>query len=143
MIKFRRKTDYAIRALLEIAARHPELIKINDIVSEQNMPPDYVAAVLGELSRGGVVTSRRGPYGGYALARSPSAITLDDIVTAIDGLVFEFSPPVPAMGDGVARQLPEVWYAMGASIRRTLREITLAQLLAGEVEFTGALLAAD
>ena len=71
------KTDYAVRALLSLAAREPELVKIDTVVTEQGLPRKFVEAILGELRRAGLVRSQRGAEGGYALARPAAEITLD------------------------------------------------------------------
>ena len=49
------KTDYAIRALLSLAAREPDLVKVDVVVSDQGMPRKFVEAILGDLRRAGLV----------------------------------------------------------------------------------------
>ena len=83
------KTDYAVRALLSLAAREPELVKIDTVVTEQGMPRKFVEAILGELRRAGLVRSQRGADGGYALARPASDIKLGSVIRAVDGPLAE------------------------------------------------------
>ena len=83
------KTDYAVRALLSLAAREPELVKIDTVVTEQGMPRKFVEAILGELRRAGIVRSQRGADGGYALARPASDIKLGSVIRAVDGPLAE------------------------------------------------------
>ena len=83
------KTDYAVRALLELAAREPSLVKVDAIIAEQQLPRKFVEAILGELRRAGLVRSQRGADGGYALALPASEITLGSVIRAVDGPLAE------------------------------------------------------
>ena len=129
------KTDYAVRALLELAAHAPDLVKIDVVVGEQGLPRKFVEAILGELRRGGLVRSQRGADGGYALARPANEITIGAVMRAVDGPLAEVRGlrPNETSYVGVAEHLPEVWVAVRASLRRVLDETTLAQLLAGKL----------
>ncbi len=129
------KTDYAIRALLNLAAHEPELVKVDTIVREQGLPRKFVEAILGELRRAQLVRSQRGADGGYALARPSTEITLGAVIRAVDGPLAEVRGlrPHETIYDGVAEHLPEVWVAVRASLRRVLDELTLAQVLSGKL----------
>jgi Rrf2 family protein len=129
------KTDYAVRALLSLAAREPDLVKVDVVVGEQALPRKFVEAILGELRRAGLVRSQRGAEGGYALTRPASQITLGSIIRAVDGPLAEVRGlrPNDTVYGGVAEHLPEVWVAVRASLRRVLDETTLAQVLSGRL----------
>jgi len=129
------KTDYAIRALLNLAAHEPELVKVDTIVREQGLPRKFVEAILGELRRAQLVRSQRGAEGGYALAKPASEITLGAVIRAVDGPLAEVRGlrPHETTYAGVAEHLPEVWIAVRASLRRVLDEVTLAHVLAGKL----------
>jgi Rrf2 family protein len=129
------KTDYAVRSLLSLAAREPELVKIDTVVTEQGLPRKFVEAILGELRRAGIVRSQRGADGGYALARPPAEVTLGAIIRAVDGPLAEVRGlrPNETTYTGVAEHLPDVWVAVRASLRRVLDETNLAQLLSGKL----------
>jgi Rrf2 family protein len=129
------KTDYAVRALLALAERAPDLVKVDVIISEQNLPRKFVEAILGELRRAGLVRSQRGADGGYALARPPADVTLGSIIRAVDGPLAEVRGlrPDETTYVGVAQHLPEVWVAVRASLRRVLDETTLQQVLSGKL----------
>ena len=129
------KTDYAVRALLELAARAPNLVKIEAIISEQQLPRKFVEAILGELRRAGLVRSQRGAEGGYALARAASEITLGQVIRAVDGPLAEVRGlrPHETTYTGVAEHLPQVWVAVRAALRRVLDETTLQQVLTGKL----------
>ncbi|MGN6610071.1 MAG: RrF2 family transcriptional regulator [Jatrophihabitans sp.] len=127
------KTDYAIRALLSLAAHEPALVKVDTVVSEQGMPRKFVEAILGELRRAGIVRSQRGAEGGYALARPAKDVMLGAVIRAVDGPLAEVRGlrPHETTYTGVAEHLPEVWVAVRASLRRVLDEVSLAQVLTG------------
>src|ERR671934_894061 len=127
------KTDYAVRALLGLAQHAPRLVKVDEIISEQQLPRKFVEAILGELRRAGLVRSQRGAEGGYALARPARDITIGAVMRAVDGPLAEVRGLRPHETEyaGVAQHLPEVWVAVRASLRRVLDETTLAQVLTG------------
>ncbi len=129
------KTDYAIRALLSLAASEPALVKIDAIVTEQNLPRKFVEAILGELRRAGLVRSQRGAEGGYALARPATEITLGAVLRAVDGPLAEVRGlrPNETTYSGAAEHLPDVWVAVRASLRRVLDETTLADVRDGNL----------
>jgi Rrf2 family protein len=135
VVQISAKTDYAVRALLSLAAREPELVKIDTVVTEQNMPRKFVEAILGELRRAGLVRSQRGADGGYALARPAKEITLGAVLRAVDGPLAEVRGlrPHETTYPGVAQHLPQVWVAVRAALRRVLDETTLAQVLSGSL----------
>ena len=129
------KSDYAVRALLGLAAHTPNLVKVDLIIGEQRLPRKFVEAILGELRRAGLVRSQRGAEGGYALARPASDITLGAVIRAVDGPLAEIRGlrPDQTTYTGVAEHLPEVWVAVRASLRRVLDETTLQQVLTGKL----------
>ena len=129
------KTDYAIRALLSLAAREPELVKVDAVVSDQRMPRKFVEAILGDLRRAGLVRSQRGAEGGYALARPAKEIMLGAVIRAVDGPLAEVRGlrPDQTTYSGVAQHLPQVWVAVRASLRKVLDETSLAQVLSGNL----------
>ncbi|MEO3935750.1 Rrf2 family transcriptional regulator [Dermatophilaceae bacterium Soc4.6] len=131
------KTDYAIRALLSVAAHagdgHP--VSVEALVQEQGLPRKFLESILGDLRRGGLVTSQRGPAGGYTLARPATEIGIADIFRVVDGPLAEVRGrrPHETSYDGVAQHLPTLWVAVRASLRRVLDDTTLADLLSGDL----------
>jgi Rrf2 family protein len=129
------KADYAIRAMLELAAHGPDLVKAELLISHQGMPRKFVESILAELRRADLLLSQRGTDGGYALARPPSKVTLGSILRAVDGPLAEVHGlrPNETTYDGAAKHLPNVWVAVRASLRKVLDETTLAQVLDGDL----------
>src|SRR3569833_3551198 len=79
------KADYAIRALVELAADSGRPLACESIAASQRIPFRFLKAVLRDLRRVGLVRSQRGCEGGYWLGRPAAGITLADVVNAVDG----------------------------------------------------------
>lgn len=80
------KTRYALRALLYLAEAEPgRAVQVGDIAATQHVPRKYLELILLDLKRGGFVTSRRGPGGGYTLAKPPSEINFAEVIRLMDG----------------------------------------------------------
>jgi len=78
---------YALRASLWLAAQDPsEKFRVDDIADELDVPRNYLSKILHVLAREGVLTSSRGPGGGFQLARSPREVTLAEVVDHFDPL---------------------------------------------------------
>lgn len=83
-MRLSRESRYAIDALVVLAGHPPgEVIEAKQIAAEAGLPAAYLHKILRQLAIGGVVSSRRGA--GYALARGPHAITIVDVLDAIEG----------------------------------------------------------
>jgi Rrf2 family transcriptional regulator, cysteine metabolism repressor len=77
---------YATRALLDLSLHYDEgPVQIQAIAERQKIPLKYLEQILLTLKRYGFVTSRKGPGGGYLLAKPPQEITLGAVVRAMDG----------------------------------------------------------
>ncbi len=77
---------YATRAMLDLCLHNDQgPVQVHDIAARQLIPEKFLEQILLTLKRFGFVQSRKGPGGGYFLARSPDEITLGAIVRAIDG----------------------------------------------------------
>jgi Rrf2 family protein len=80
------KTRYALRALLYLAeAEKGRSVQVADIAATQQVPRKYLELILLDLKKAGMVASRRGPGGGYVLARSSTEITFAEVVRLMDG----------------------------------------------------------
>jgi Rrf2 family protein len=80
------KAKYALRALLMLAERPAgEPLLIADIAARQNLPKKFLELILLDLKHHGLLHSKRGKHGGYALARSPWEISFGEVVRIVDG----------------------------------------------------------
>jgi len=81
-----RKSQYALRAVFELAKRgSADPVRVADIAEAQSIPVRFLEAILNQLRQAGVVESRRGKDGGYLLEGRPSAVTVGDVLRAVDG----------------------------------------------------------
>ena len=130
------KTDYAIRAALELAAAaDAKPVKGERIATAQSIPLRFLENILLQLRHAGLVDSRRGAEGGYRLARPAADVTLADVIRAIDGPLAGVSGvrPEALRFSGVAEPMRDVWIAVRASLRSVLEQITLADVVAREL----------
>jgi Rrf2 family protein len=118
-MKISAKVDYACRVLAELARLHgtAELVQIEHLARVEQVPPHFLAQILSELRNGGLITSRRGIQGGYALARAPDEISLYDIFMVIDGEVLGLSGNHEGRS---GRRMRQIW----TEIRETFAEKT-------------------
>jgi Rrf2 family protein len=80
------KTKYGLRALVYLAALEGrESAPIPEISEGARAPRKFLEAILVELKQAGFVESRRGRFGGYALARTPGQIMFADVIRALEG----------------------------------------------------------
>ena len=130
------RTDYAVRALLILAAAGPEgAVTGQALAAEQRLPLKFLEAILADLRRTGLVRSRRGPVGGYSLARPATEIAVGDVVRAVDGplAVVRGERPEQAVYEGAAEHLGTLWVALRAAVRSVLDDVTLDQVLRGDL----------
>ncbi|HEY7930971.1 MAG TPA: Rrf2 family transcriptional regulator [Acidimicrobiales bacterium] len=128
------KAEYAIRALLTLAASDGS-VSAEHLAQEQDLPAKFLGAIMSDLRRGGVVTSQRGPEGGFRLAKDPDEIVIADILRVVSGPmagVRGMRPETLNYG-GEATHLRDVWVAVRAALREVLEHVTLGQVLRGDL----------
>jgi Rrf2 family protein len=125
------KADYAVRALLVMAADSDQRpITGRTIAASQHMPVKFVENTLVELRASGLVRSQRGTGGGYVLGRPADQITIADIIRVVDGPLAHVRGDRPETLDypEPAAPLQTVWIAVRATIRNVLEHVTLADI---------------
>jgi Rrf2 family protein len=145
-VRISAKTDYAVRAAVELAAAPDgEVVKAERIAEAQQIPLNFLENILAQLRQARIVESRRGPEGGYLLAAPASQITIADVIRAIDGPLAGVSGrrPQDLSYAGTAEPLREVWVAVRASLRGVLERISLADVAAGKLPSHVAKLTSD
>ncbi len=80
-----RKIEYALRAMIYLADRPNGVARGTEIAKHEHIPKYYLEKVIRDLMRRGLVHARRGPGGGYQIARAASGITFRDIIEAVEG----------------------------------------------------------
>ena len=110
-------------------------VKGERLATSQSIPLRFLENILLQLRHAGLVESRRGAEGGYWLARPAEEITLADVIRAIDGPLAGVSGARPETLDfrGRSEPLREVWIAVRAALREVLEDVTLADVVAGEL----------
>lgn len=124
------KVNYACRVLAQIARLHGtgELAHVETLAQAEAVPANYLAQILSELRDGGLITSRRGKQGGYALARPPEQITLLEIVKLIEGELLDYTEENRGQS---SRRMSQVWADVRAALEAKLKTFTLDKLSAG------------
>lgn len=88
MLRLSNKERYALQALFDLAFhREGQPAQVRDIAERQRIPVRFLEQIFQDLKRAGLVASKRGPGGGYQLARSPREIGVGDILRATSGAV--------------------------------------------------------
>ena len=129
------KADYAVRAGAELAAAGEGPVKGERLADAQDIPLQFLEHILLELKHQGIVRARRGAKGGYWLAKPADQVTIADVVRAVEGPIADVqsTPPEAIEYQGNSEHLREVWVAVRASLRSVLEEVTLADLVSGEL----------
>lgn len=127
-VKLSVKSDYAARAVLELARAHAAGVacKAEELAAAQNVPANYLIQILSELKAQQIVRSLRGKDGGYLLARPPRQITLGDVLRAIHGEILDS----PARNDPACPpELREAWERLQRAATAAADSINFQDLL--------------
>ena len=126
------KVDYGVRALVDLALQSETGMPVRtaDIAGRQSIPEPYLDQVLTTLNKFGFIRSRRGPRGGHLLARPASEITLNQVVTTLEGR----SAPLDCIDDMSECTLaPEcaqrnIWQDVEDAVQRVLKTTSVGDL---------------
>jgi Rrf2 family transcriptional regulator, cysteine metabolism repressor len=138
---FSTKAEYGVRVMVELARRAGgEPIPLAEIAAHDGLPLAYLEHLVARLRKAGLVDSRRGSRGGYMLARASSEITMAEVVEALEGSIAPIECISQAADGSIVcsrESSPDhvcptklLWTRVRFSIVNTLRETTLADLLA-------------
>ena len=126
------KTDYALRALIEIAQRD-DVVSAEQVGASQDIPHGFLQSILADLRRAGLVSSQRGQSGGWRLATAASDISVADVIRAVDGPLLSVYGvrPESVSYNASAEVLQTVWVAARSSLREVFETVTIAALVDG------------
>lgn len=130
------RADYAVRAMLTLAAAEAGApVSVQRLAEDQGLPRKFLEAILGDLRRASLVTSRMGAMGGYVLARPAEDIYVGAVIRAVDGPLAEVrgERPQATSYNGAAANLRTLWVAVRASVRSVLDATTLADVVSGDL----------
>ena len=123
-----RRTLYALKALLELAAAREALWSVAHVARRQRIPAPMLEQILLQLRRAGLVVARRGRAGGYGLAQPAHAICLEQVAEAV-GERLQQAQPSPGDDDNATDQvLAMLERRLRRSLAKTMRETTLEEL---------------
>ncbi|MBF0094199.1 MAG: SUF system Fe-S cluster assembly regulator [Alphaproteobacteria bacterium] len=132
MIRINRLTDYAVVVLAEMS-RGSDVRTVSRISADTGVPLPTVAKLMKALAHGGLVVSHRGAAGGYSLNRNAAAISVADIIEAVEGPI-AITACVDDADDqcGIEQLCPMHghWSRINQAIRRSLDGISLAEIAA-------------
>jgi Rrf2 family protein len=129
------RVDYGTRALAELASRPEQLVTSEELAELQGIPVKFLEGILTQLRRAGLIVSKRGAEGGYRLARPAEQVAVADVFRALDGPIAAVRGMAPEdmAYPGAAEHLREVWVATRAALRAVLEQVTLADLISGDL----------
>jgi Rrf2 family protein len=127
-VKLSNKGRYGVCAIFDIAFHNDgRATQIKDIAERQDIPARFLEQIFQDLKRAGLVSSRRGPRGGYQLARAASEIRLGDIVRALEGAI-ELAPKNQT-GDATSRAVTDEAFAnVSRRIEACFDDVTIESL---------------
>ncbi len=130
------KSDYALRALIEMAGRaDSKAVSAEELGKLQDIPHGFLQAILADLRRSGIVMSQRGQAGGWRMGRAASSISVADVIRAVDGplvSVYGLRPEAVSYNEK-AEVLQHVWIAARGSLREVFEQVSIQQLADAEL----------
>ena len=137
------KSDYALRAMLELASAHgSKPLQSSEIAARRQIPESYLEQLLTVLRKAGLVTSMRGPQGGHALSAHPSKVTAADVVRAMEGPL-RVIDCLSGVGNCLISRdcsLQELWQEVGAAVDATLSGVTIEELASRQAARDGGVM---
>jgi Rrf2 family protein len=120
------KADYAVRATIELAAAGDDaVVKGERLADAQHIPLHFLENILGDLKQAAIIATRRGPEGGYKLARPASEVSVADVIRAVEGPLASVrgDSPESLHYDGSAELLQQVWIALRGKLPRSFAQL--------------------
>lgn len=130
-MKLSNKGRYGVRAIFDIAFHNAgKATQIKDIAERQAIPARFLEQIFQDLKRAGLVSSKRGPRGGYQLAKAPSEIRIGDIVRALEGpIALASGKDGKGEGDATSRAVTEeAWSEISAQVEACFDAKTIEDL---------------
>jgi len=122
-----KKSQYGLRAMVYLASKNSkEFLSLKNISEKESIPFDFLEKIMSLLERNKLVKAKKGVFGGYILAKKPEKITAKDIVETLENTN---SVDCSFCGKSKKCKSKNVWGKVDQAINKTLREITLAELI--------------
>lgn len=124
-MKLSTKGRYAVTAVVDVAIhQESQAVTLADISARQGVSLSYLEQLFSQLRRAGLVQGMRGPGGGYRLARPANAVSVAEVIVAVDG---------PVNTDSESCLTHELWGELSEQLHEMLSDITLASLAEREI----------
>lgn len=132
-MKVSRSAGYALLTVGYVAKNQGKgLVRSEDISKQYDIPLEYLLKILQHLVRAAVLRSKRGPQGGFWLARPTNKITMLEIIEAVDGpLTGELNLAKQARRDKYGTKVQQTYDKAISGVRRVLQQTKLSKLLGG------------
>lgn len=135
-MRFSTRSEYGIRVMVRLGRHYGNgPVPLSELAEQEGLPSAYLEQIAGQLRRAGLVSSRMGTKGGYALARQPEQITMADIVRGLEGSL----APVSCLAEGggpdecthadVPCSAHSFWERLQQTVTATLSGVTVADLM--------------
>jgi Rrf2 family iron-sulfur cluster assembly transcriptional regulator len=126
-MRFSTKGRFAVTAMIDVALREAlGPVPLTDVASRQHISLSYLEQLFSKLRRHGLVSSFRGPGGGYSIGSQIDSITVTDIICAV-----EDAPPTAKQSDASAVQdmTQDLWDSMNAQVLDFMHSVTLKSMV--------------
>lgn len=135
MLRFSLRTEYGIRALMELAVRRDEgPVPARVIAESQSIPLRFLEHQIAALRKAGLIESQRGAGGGCMLARDPASVRLSEVIECLEGPLAAMFCLDPHDEETCPHShhcgLQELWDRVDAAVRDVFDQTTLADLVA-------------
>ena len=132
-MKLTSASKYSLEALLYLLEQNAESpVRARDIAKAKHLPEGFLLKSLGMLERARLVQSRKGPGGGFRLARPADRISLLEVIEAVDGPIQGHVPAEAVQKSGLERQLEGICDQAADQLRRLLSKVKLSDLSSGK-----------
>ncbi|MFB3828162.1 MAG: Rrf2 family transcriptional regulator [Bryobacteraceae bacterium] len=132
MMIYSRSAEYAIRAFVYLAqVQEGKYAMVKNIAESEQIPAHFLAKILQQLARKGMLRSSKGPTGGFAMRTAPADVKLLDIVEALDGLAAyqKCASGLSECSDEVPCSMHDSWVALRGRIMDYLGQNSIADLV--------------
>ncbi len=133
------KTDYSLKIILYLSGVYLDgTAQIKQIAESQDIPRKFLEQVLLFLKKGGFVSSKQGPKGGYFLAKAPEKITVGEVIRFVEGPIHPISCIAPGLEESCSFAsvcvFRDIWEDVEIAISEVIDTVNFRELLEREKE---------
>jgi Rrf2 family protein len=128
-MRISRTVEYGLTAAVHVAQNCKDgLVMAKKISEAYDLPTEYLLQVMQQLVKSGILTSKKGPKGGFNIARPAKEITMLEIIEVIDGPVIVSMNLVEQTGKPFAKKVEKVFLDVSKAMKASYAKVTLADL---------------